>query len=45
MLNNARPVLLRECANCGQTWFFSHEIVLQKLNEESEGEDSPDAEQ
>lgn len=43
MLNNARPILLRECANCGQTWFFNHDTVLKNLNEESEEEDSSDA--
>lgn len=33
MINNAMPVLTRECMECGHIVFFSHQTVLDKLNE------------
>lgn len=40
MINNAMPLLIKQCNSCGNMTFFNHETVLNKLNSlQDEGDD------
>lgn len=38
MINNAMPILIKQCMSCGNMNFFNHDTVLDKINSEALGE-------